>query len=250
MSIAQTPRIFRPARAFLLVACLSGVAGISGCVDDGDDVMASLVAPEAGTALELTVDLPSVATLAAEEDLEGRLGRSSNRWLGSWDLPLDQGRAIRSQVNREASIVLADRLTGEDLQAHLGAVSLGLELTRALDPAVLPLSLRGALAHAEAHRDVARTHLATDDRASAIFETLQASDALKEVSPASVATSLLTRGEEALRREQAAGSYSQEDLARARRLLDGARTALEDGDPLRAIRRGYYACRLLSVEIR
>jgi hypothetical protein len=76
---------------------------------------------------------------------------------------------------------------------------------------------------------------------------LQSVDALWEVSPRQVAFELVQKAEGALGRNQASGTYSEEELTRIRRLTTGAAEALEEGDYPQAIRRAYYACQLLGA---
>lgn len=66
--------------------------------------------------------------------------------------------------------------------------------------------------------------------------------------PELLATTLADLAEEGLRRTEGSAAYSEQELSRIRRLTGGAREALEEGDYPRAIRRAYYACRLLGVE--
>jgi hypothetical protein len=66
--------------------------------------------------------------------------------------------------------------------------------------------------------------------------------------PELLATTLAELADERLRRTEGSGTYSEQELTRIRRLTGGAREALDEGDYPRAIRRAYYACRLLGVE--
>lgn len=66
--------------------------------------------------------------------------------------------------------------------------------------------------------------------------------------PELLATTLADLADEGLRRTEGSATYSEQELTRIRRLTGGAREALDEGDYPRAIRRAYYACRLLGVE--
>jgi hypothetical protein len=62
-----------------------------------------------------------------------------------------------------------------------------------------------------------------------------------------LAVALADLAAEGLRRTEGSDAYTEQELSRIRRLTGGAREALEEGDYPRAIRRAYYACRLLGV---
>ena len=87
----------------------------------------------------------------------------------------------------------------------------------------------------------------TGDAVRALELSMDAADALWEVSPRQVAADLIQRAEEALGRNPGPDAYSQEELTRVRRLMYGASEAVEEGDYPRAIRRAYYACQLLGA---
>jgi hypothetical protein len=82
------------------------------------------------------------------------------------------------------------------------------------------------------------------DVATALAYAMEASDALRRFSPSRAVEAFLTKADA----ELTAGddALSDTDRARAMRLVEGARSAIAEGDWTRAIRRAYYASQLLT----
>jgi hypothetical protein len=224
------------------------LVGTVSCADSGDDAVASIFAPETHGALTIAAPLPSLPLLASDLDLDGDLQPSLAVWVDSWAMEPDEGRDARRDAYERVVPVLSEHMSDEDVQRRIDAVALGLSLSRGLGSEDLPAGISEALDHAQRHHAAALAYLAAGDRESALSEALLAGDALQEASPDAVATLMVLRGDEALRRARGVGSYTDQELERADRLLRGARYAITDGDPVKAIRRAFYACRMLNVE--
>jgi hypothetical protein len=231
------------------IACLLLLAGTLSCADSGEDAVASIFAPETYGALSFAVPLPSLPLLARDLGLDATLQPSLAVWVDSWALDPDEGRDVRRDSYERVVPVLSEHMSDEDVRERIDAVALGLSLSRGLGSQDLPEGIWEALDHAQRHHAGALAYLAAGDRESALSEALMAGDALQEASPEAVATLMVLRGDEALRRAEGVGSYTDQELERADRLLRGARYAITEGDPVKAIRRAFYACRILSVEL-
>ncbi len=225
-------------------------AGSLCCADSGDDAIASILAPETHGAVTFAVPLPNLPLLAGDLGVDETLQPVVAVWTDSWSLDPDEGRDVRRESYELAAPTLAGLMSEDEVRKRIDAVALGLGLSRGLLSEELPEGILTALDHAQRHHASALALLAAGDRENALIETLLAGDALQEASPEAVATLMVLRGDQALRRAKGVGSYTDQELERADRLLRGAQYALAEGDPVKAIRRAFYACRLLSVELR
>lgn len=193
---------------------------MSGCADASSDPTAVLVAPETRGALALAEALPT------PEELGARFPEASSRLLFE-RLPADEAR----------------RLVG-DLAKALDAA----EALRSGEPA-LPQELLGALGRArELHHRASRA-LGSGRIGEGTRLALESAQVLRTLTPEHVAGELVRRAEEGIRRTGADATYTEADQRRARRLARNAREAMSRGDWARAIRRAYYACRLLGVPV-
>ena len=231
--------------ASLLVA---GVCASTACTDAATDPVAGLFAPETHAALELGRALPTL--LSVWNDSGGTLGATPVlRWEDSWGVPEVEGRALRAEIYADAVPRLFTRLAPGGLERllvdldstfvridHIAAVGLPERVGRRLDAA----------------REVflaARVLAEQGDGASALEAVLAASDHLLAITPAHVATQLLTTAEDGRRRSSTDDSYSEVIVKRVGRLTDVAREAIQEGDYARAIRASYYACLLMGIEL-
>lgn len=227
---------------------LSALA-LGGCRDSQNDPMAVLVAAETHGALAAAERLPGLPELNRETRDDAELARADRLWLESWTASEDEGRGLRADAYERAVPILAPRLGSAGIEAALSAVWDVLEASSALDPAQTPAFVQTGLTLGAALAGEADQALEARDLQRALRLTLEASDRLRELAPREVAVRLISEAEAALGRNSDAVSYSELDLERSRHLLVSAGQAMDDADYLRAIRRAYYACRLLGVDL-
>jgi hypothetical protein len=240
-----------PIRPKLLAAAL--VAGVlAGCHDASSDPLAVLLTEETRSVLAADANLPSLSRLVSEAPGDDRVAGAVERWSLSWDLDVEEGRALRSRANTEAASPLAESLGSAAVARSVRAVGETLEATAALETGALTEAIAGNLLEAKAHHDRAVAALTAGADAEALEGALHASDLIREVGPESVSRMLLARAESQLEAALAAGQGppgGQVDLQRGQRLIRGAQLALEEGDYVRAIQRAFYACQVLGLEV-
>jgi hypothetical protein len=219
----------------------------SGCSDDDQSPTVTVLTPELQGAMALDMSLPTLPVVAAEAGLSDALAAPTTEWISTWDPGYVQADHARQKAYREAAPMLAVTLSKGEIREHIGRVSMGLQFAHSIPAGGIPEELRPSLDRAEDHRNRAVALLDGGAREGAIVEMMMAAESLQDVSPEAVARTLVHRAETELRRESVPGAYPEENLVRAQRLLSGARLALEEGDPVKALRRSYYACQLLSV---
>lgn len=232
-----------------MICAAAAVLVVIGCGETAEGPMASLVTSETMGALALTVELPTVSMLTGLVGMSGELAEEVEQWDASWDLPLDQGEGIRARLRRTGARALRGRVTPELLLQKYTELTDVLDLVAELpQDAILP-QLADRLVDAQ---DAAtRAALAArDDRVEeSLWWTLRAADELEALTPRRVAQWLTGAAERVLGRSDADDAYSRETLDRASRLVRGARESLTGESYPRAIRRAYYACQLLGIEI-
>jgi hypothetical protein len=211
--------------------------------------------------LHLGRDLPSLPGLVDQWGRQLPLAELESRWTDSWALPQEEGLRIRSEAVQALALVLEPRLSKEELEGEVRRVRDALDgVSRALDGLELA-TLDGPVADAGRAGARASAALEAGDGVAALRWALEASDHLRRATPEVLALALIRETEEALKllerggtvpstpsleRNSGAGPYSEVTRARVHRLLLGARDALEEGDPARALRRAWYAVGLLE----
>lgn len=220
---------------------------VAACGDGSQGPLASVVTSETMGALALTVDLPTVALFTELVDVD--LAAEIEQWESSWELPSGQGERLRDGLRRSGARGLRDRVTPELLLEKHATLTEVLDRVAALPKdAILP-----QLAERVANAQDAATRAglaARDERVEeGLFWTLRAADELEALTPKRVAQWLTRAAEEALGRNDVDDAYSKESLDRATRLVRGARESLTGESYPRAIRRAFYACQLLGIEI-
>lgn len=221
----RTPPPLRRVSLPFLILLIGG-----GCVDAlGPDSSAEGLAG-------LPIELPTAGSLGAQLGDEVPGAELAERWRNSWTRPSDEGARLRAEIRARVAEALAgrdpaaERRKAEDLLGGLeGLLGPEAEATRALEPAL------------EALRE--------SERASgrAAWEALlAASDHALSIDPEVLAEGLLTCAARAERRKDDAEPYAQQMAIRARHLQVGARRALQGNDPMLAVRRAFYGCRLLA----
>ncbi|RMH11994.1 MAG: hypothetical protein D6701_14160 [Gemmatimonadetes bacterium] len=223
-----------------------GVALLAACGDSASAPLVSVVTAESRGAIEIAVPLPTPDRLAREVGLDEELDGALAVWEASWAATPERGGAVRDSVRMALAAGLATRVSARRAGEAAG------ELKRVVDDigelpegAVVP-GLAERLA--EARDAVTRASLAAREGRveEALQGTLAAADAVEALRPRRVAQALTAEVEALSRREGGLDAYPDETRGRIVRLLEGARDALLLEDYPRAIRRGYYACRLLG----
>jgi hypothetical protein len=225
--------------------------------------------------LHLGSELPSVPGLLAQWGAGLSLEDVEARWTRSWTLPEAEGRTMRSEAVQALALVLEARIATRDLEAEVHRVEKALErISIAVEGRELG-TLEGPVADASRAAERAASALERGDRAGSLRWSLEASDHLRRATPEVLARTLIREAEallESAREESAheasapeavgeavekaqpgrnptAASYSEETRDRVRRLLVGAKDALDSGEPARALRRAWYAVGLLHAQI-
>jgi hypothetical protein len=233
------------------VAGLALVAALSACQDAGGDPTAILMSDDAHPAVALAADLPSLPGLAggtlAGGTVDAQVADAIELWADSWLLSAEEGEARRAQAYERGAGPLGERLGAAGVGAALGRVEAALSGADQLSIAGLPeaVALRLSAAHDEA--DAARRALEQGALAVSVRATLRAADILRGVGPEGVARTLIARAEGGL--GWGGGPADPVAMARAERLVAGARQAAADSEFGIAIQRAYYACQLLGVAL-
>lgn len=232
------------------LACLVALFFLCGCRDSGSGDSAVLVAPETYGALDLGISVPSLPVLATAWGVDGELAPQLAAWADSWNLGPAEGLRIRLEIYEAALPILLSAMPVAELERQVGSLGLGLELTQAIPDGGIPGEFEDALSVASKNHDLAMSTLGVGRLEDCLRYTLLAADALQGISPQAIAALMVQQAQSALRRAEGSQSYSLQELERAQRLVAGATLALDDGDSSLAIRRAFYACRLLKVDLR
>ena len=211
--------------------------------------MATLVAAETHGALAMATDLPDLPELSRRSQDPEALAGAADLWTRSWD-DGDEGARMRQEAYTRAVPSIAAALGPSGVRGVLDPLLATIDAARAMDPSELPgFVTKGVERSAVLARD-AETALDERDLGRALLLSLEAADGLRELGPEEVARELVFLAEEALAvGNGGAGSASSLDLERSRHLVKGAEEAMERNDFLRAIRRAFYACQLLGIDL-
>ena len=256
----------RPARAiaargsWLLWAVLALAA--SAC--DGRGVPTALVvAAESEAALQIAEDLPSLPWFVARAESGGApveagaqrvMAIAASLWEESLmtRAPAPQ-HELRETVYDVVVPILAGRLEHADLAAAHAALNAWLRMATSVVTEARIDVLDAALAEGRRLTDDLLGAIRSDevDTEGALFIALQAADVLLETTPRVIALRMTAAGETRLSEyadESQRGSVRLDSLgiARAERLLRGAREAMAQRDYPLAIRRAFYARQLLD----
>ena len=253
------------------VPVLAGAAitllSLPGCQETLTQVDSRVIAPATRPALDLSGSLPRLADVLAPRDhgSEGTgvprladVGAPASeeardavlaRWEASWSHGTARGRRIREEIYRSGDFralefdPAAVRSAVESMRAALAEIQ--------LISGPLPPRLTHALSEARHLVDTAERLNDVPLSTGSALEALRAADALREISPRAVALTVVESAEGALAAADSSAGPAADPRTRARalRLTAWARTAIETGDYVRAIQRGYYACHLLGVSI-
>jgi hypothetical protein len=216
---------------------------------DTDHGLIVAVAPETHGAISLG-GLPTVPDLVMAQGLGSEGQADVEAWWDSWSLTLVDGAKARQAVYPSVAARLYPLLNHQGVTELLNQNQASLRTAKSLWVILANRQIESALEDAHRLHDLALSSLLDGEGERALGLALQSADALRAVSPEQVASGLVREAQESLRRNEASDSYSEEQLTRIRRLTNGARDALKGKDYPRAIRRAYYACLLLGVELR
>jgi hypothetical protein len=219
---------------------------LGACEDAGGDPTALLV-EDAHPVVALAAELPSLPGLAGVGRLEPMLSGAIDLWVGSWAVSAEEGEQNRAAAYDQAAQTLAGGLTSAAVGEALGRVEAALGAAERLGRVGLPEPVALRLASAASEAGAARRALEAGELAEAVRGTLHSADILRGVGPEGVARTLIARAEGGL--SYAGSPADPVEVARAQRLLAGARQAAEDTEFGLAIQRAYYACQLLGVAL-
>lgn len=222
---------------------------LGACEDAASDPMGVMVSAETQGALLLVLDRSGLPGLVSEAGRGDELREVSEQWEASWDMPLARARAARTEVYGLAAPALADGLGLDALTVATDEVGNALAIIDGLTPDDLAPSIERRVELAAAAHQRARAALEVGATQDAVRALLEASDALREVTPRRLATLLRAIAEDALGRIVDRDTYPEETQRRAERLVKGAGSAIDAADYTTAIRRAYYAVLLLGAEL-
>jgi hypothetical protein len=205
------------------------------------------VASETDGAVALSGGLTTIPELVEAQGIQAVGQADVNAWWESWGLSESDGARIREGLYPSVSARVYPLLTFRGVTELLAQNEESLRAAKGVGEVLENAEIELALESALRLHSMAWTALEEGDGEGALGLALRSADALRLVSPHHVASELLSRAEEFLRRNDESLTYPLEELTRIRRLTNGARESLADGDYPRAIRRAYYACQLMGV---
>ena len=236
------PRVPRPGTLVPLALLLV----LTACEDATTDPLARLVAQETAGALALGVDLPHPGSWTVPDDASPASADAVVRWMSSWDLPGDEGREVRSLTYEALATLFVPELGRGGIGEQLDRLSEGVRRALELSEIELPERIRIRLAEASLEQVLAREALWTENLQAAMVHVLEGADVLREVGPEAVARTMVSEVNEERRSISVDAPYSEQDLERLDRLLQGGSEALSQQDWVRAIRRAFYARGLMA----
>ena len=214
----------------LWVAVSAGLS--SACHESLTQVDSRVVAPRTRPALDIAGSLPRVADLV--------VGEMPARSADTRDLTLDT-RDLTFETRG---------LTFDTTSIRSAIEAVGATITEVEGVALpLPPDLSGRLSEARSLLAEAESAQRAGDVTESVRWLLRSADALRSTTPRVVALGLVEKAEGALAARGASSEPATPSHARAQRLTEWARSAVETGDYERAIQRAYYACRLLGVDL-
>ena len=222
------------------------LAALAACEDATTDPLARLVAQETAGALALGVDLPHPGSWTVPDDASPASADAVVRWSSSWDLPGDEGREVRSLTYEALATLFVPEFGRGGIGEQLDRLSEGVRRALELSEIELPERIRIRLAEASLEQVLAREARRTENLQAAMAHLLEGADALREVGPEAVARTMVSEVNEERRSISVDAPYSEQDLERLDRLLQGGSEALSQQDWVRAIRRAFYARGLMA----
>jgi len=213
-----------------------------GCRDAEGDPVALILAGDA-EALALGEDLRTLPDLAARAGVTPDMRGALDLWESSWDEEPSEGTVLRREAYERAAPELARVLGVVEARRLSSALGEALDAIAAAEPLPADPRIEAGVRRASALHERLEAALEGSEVDRALVYAMEASDALREVSPAEVVRSLVSRAEAALASGE---SLTDQDQDRVARLIEGAESALAARDWSRAIQRAFYASRLLE----
>lgn len=248
----------RPGSAAML-PCVAVVLAM-GCAElglAGPDV--DLVTSETYPALDGAEGAPGLPGMIGSAGLSDDLEDAASAWEDSWEKGGLEGHLLRARSYEWAVPALAEEMDSEDVAAKVNLLNEVLSEAKGINRDRLPTISRRELARAKDLGNRAEAALEEgSDRERVLRTVLEAGDALRALSPESVAREMIRTAERSLEEAEAggplstshggntaggnhAGTIPSQDLERARRLARGAERAFERGEHRKAIQRAFYA---------
>lgn len=234
-------------RAGLLGPWAAVFVGLSAaCHESITQVDSRVVAPSTRPALDIAAGLPRLAGLVtAETRATGQA--ILTRWEDSWNATVGEGTLQRAEIYLSAD---TRELTFDTTSIRSAIESVGATITDIEGVALaLPPELSGQLSDARSLLAEAENARRAGDVTESVLRLLRSADALRRTTPRMVALDLVEKAEGALAALGSRSDPASPNHARAQRLTEWARSAVETGDHERAIQRAYYACRLLGIDL-
>jgi hypothetical protein len=215
-----------------------GLPWLAGCEDASVDPLASLETTETVPSLALAVPLPSMKELAVRVPGNVELERAVRIWDESWYQ--EDGDLLRIEARGAAVPLLFDALGASAVRDALSSLDWVESDPQGLSDA--PESIARQVSSAALLLERGRESLDRGDARAALAWVLGASDELRVVTDEGIARQLVGRCERLIQDEDG----SELEVARARRLMNGARRALANEEYQLAIERAFYAGQLLE----
>ncbi len=228
----------------LWVALLVGCA-LTGCGDLTLTDPVSMDTDETVPSLQFQTQLLTLPQAVEKWGRGMALQESVARWQRSWEESGPEAERTRAELRRAVASLLAHELEQEELEGPLAELDRTLGGVQQLLGDDFPTHFSPALESAHRERDRARESLESGEVEAALEHLMAGGDGLQSVTPGALAAELISEAEGQLRRIEGDGSYSEE-TERAQRLLIGARDALERDGGVVALKRAWYAVRLLD----
>jgi hypothetical protein len=227
----------------------------AGCGDLETGPPVQLRGEDPIVSLHFSDRLPTFPALV--EDWGGGLGLESmaEAWRDSWERDPDPAARERREIVEVGAAVLADALPRSSIDQAFRQVDEAIRgaeaaLGASLAPDSTPAALKGLaspLVEAARHRDLASEARTAGDVEAQLRHTLLASDRLRATTADALALVFIEQASVELRRISDSDPYPSMTRQRAERLLDGAREALDTGNPTLALQRAWYAAGLLRA---
>jgi hypothetical protein len=238
----------------LRAALLAGVlVPLWGCGDLDTGPPVELRSEDPVVSLHFSDRLPTFAALVERWAPQPGLERLSEEWQTSWEEAESGGPAARRAVVEAGSALLVDAVPNTALNEAFRQVDEAIAAAEEVLGARIASDVReghpeltGPVVEAARHRDQALQARTVGDREVQLRHTLLAADLLRGTTAEPLALLFIEQGELELRRISELDPYPSVTRDRARRLLLGAREAIETGNPVLGLQRAWYAVGLLK----
>ena len=147
-----------------------------GCEDAPTDPLARIVAGETAGALALGVDLPHPGSWTVPDDAAPESADALVRWLTSWDLPGDEGRAVRNLTYSSLATLFVPELGRGGIGEQLDRLAEGVRRALLLPEEQLPERIRVRISEAANAHALALDALRAENLRDAMVQLLAGSD--------------------------------------------------------------------------